>query len=73
MGSNGSGKASVLEALHLLNSPGDLNAFGWLATKRGELGHDFQTGAIDSSHFSYRHEVKGTSPITFKIKTTALP
>lgn len=64
VGSNGSGKTSVLEALHLLNSPGDLHAFGWIGSQRGELGDDPQTGSIDFSHLFYGHEVKCATPIT---------
>ena len=66
VGGNGSGKTSVLEALHLVTSAGFVHSMVALASQRGELiGEALESGwdSIDFSHFFYGHSLSETTPI----------
>jgi energy-coupling factor transporter ATP-binding protein EcfA2 len=51
VGANESGKTSVLEAIHLLTTPGNIQAFWWIGGQRGELS-DAPLGVGEVIEFS---------------------
>lgn len=65
VGSNSSGKTSVLEALHVLTAPGSLQAFCWIGSQRGELNEAPNGGGIpvEFSHLFYGHQVVDTTSV----------
>lgn len=65
VGSNSSGKTSVLEALHVLTSPGSLPAFCWIGSQRGELNEALNGGGIpvEFSHLFHGHQAVDTTSV----------
>jgi AAA15 family ATPase/GTPase len=59
MGKNNSGKTSVLEALHILNSPNKLKPFLDIIESRGESLPNEKDGNISGNFFEFKHFVSG--------------
>jgi AAA15 family ATPase/GTPase len=68
VGKNNSGKTSILEAVHILNSSENLKPFSDIIENRGEYYWSEKDGNQDffeASHFFYGHQIKNGS--TFKV------
>jgi AAA15 family ATPase/GTPase len=70
VGKNNSGKTSILEAIHILNSPDSVKSFLDIIKSRGEYsssGHDDSGFVFKAIHFLHGHHLINEDNVTFEL------